>query len=81
MSTEEHTAAETHTRRAEDIAAMLAWLTDELEVHAERAKAKPEDWGFAGELGHAKQKTKEILAFLSGSREEQIEEALAELRM
>ena len=81
MSTEKQTAAETYTRRAQDIAAMLGWLTGELEVHADRSKAKPENWGFAGELGHVRQKTKEILAFLSGFDEEQIEESLAELRM
>jgi hypothetical protein len=81
MSTEKHTAAETYTNRAQDIAAMLDWLTDELEVHAERAKAEPANWGFAGELGHVRQKVKEILAFLSASSEEQIEEALADLRM
>jgi len=81
MSTEKQTAAETYTNRAQDIAAMLGWLTDEIEVHAERANAEPENWGFAGELGHVRQKVKEILAFLSASGDEQIEEALAELRM
>ena len=81
MSSEKQTAAETYANRAQDIAAMLGWLADELEVHAERSKAEPENWGFAGELGHARQKVMEILVFLSGFDEEQIEESLAELRM
>jgi len=81
MSSERPTAADTYANRAEDIAAILAWLTDELEIHAERAKARPENWCFAEDLGHVRKNIKETLAFLSGSSEEQIEEALAELRM
>ena len=56
-------------------------ICDIREAHAKRAKAEPNNWGLAGDLGYVRQKTKELLTCLSAMRDEQIEEALAELRM
>ena len=74
------TAAQTYEERAQDIGAMMGWLQDELDVHEEKAKAEPLNYGYAGDLGHVREKLVEILTFLSGNDERAIAEALADLR-
>ncbi|MHC4250193.1 MAG: hypothetical protein ACYS9X_13775 [Planctomycetota bacterium] len=74
------TAAETYAERASDIAAMLDLIGQELKAHKERAEAEPEDWGFAGDLGHVHERFREVLGFISGIDEDAIDETLEEIR-
>ena len=78
MTTSNQTAAETYDQRRSDIARVLDWLDLELDRHGTDAKAKPNDWGYAGDLGHVREKLIETLAFLSNSETKDIEELLAE---
>ena len=77
---EKKTAAQTYNERAAEISALMGWITDELEVHAERAAADPANWGHAGDLGEIKSKMRDALSFLSGTTEQEINEALDDLR-
>ncbi len=74
------TAAQTYEERAQDIGALLGWLQDELEVHEEKAKADPRNWGFAGDLAEVRMRLVDALTFLSGNDDKAIAEALADLR-
>ena len=74
------TAAEAYARNYRDIRSLLDWMDLELLTHAERAKAEPQDWGLAGDLGKIRQDLVETLAFLSGFEEADVTETLAELR-
>ena len=67
------TAAETFALRQHDIARLMDVLQMELDRHAEEAKAKPGDWGFAGSLGKVNSDLIEAVAFLSGKTREDIE--------
>ena len=78
MSTNEPTAQQTYEQRRSDIARVLDWLDLELDRHGTDAKAKPNDWGYAGDLGHVREKLIETLAFLSNSETKDIEDLLAE---
>ncbi|MBI5725785.1 MAG: hypothetical protein HZA50_17630 [Planctomycetes bacterium] len=58
------TAAETYAQRRNDIAVLMDCIGMQLDVHAERAKADPKNYGFVGDLDHIRQMIKETLAFL-----------------
>jgi len=79
-TTNKKTAMQTYEDRAQDIGALMTWLQDELEVHEAKAKADPQNYGYAGDLGNVKAKLTEILAFLSNNDDRAIAEALADLR-
>ena len=74
------TAAETYAERASDIAAMLDLIGQELKAHKERAAAEPKDWGFAGDLGHIRERLREVLGFISGIDEDAIDETFEDIR-
>lgn len=58
------TAAERYADHRKDIGALLDLVGEELRVHAERAAAEPEDWGYPGTLGHIREGLKGILKSL-----------------
>jgi hypothetical protein len=74
------TARELYDERREDIARVLDWLDMELDRHQTNAKANPKDWGYAGDLGHVREKLIETLAFLSNRESKEIEDLLSECR-
>ncbi len=76
----EKTAMQTYEERAQDIGALLGWLQDELEVHEEKAKADPRNWGLVGDLTEVRMRLVDALTFLSNNNEMAIAEALADLR-
>ena len=74
------TASDLYTQRREDIARLTDWLDLELDKHQARAEAEPRDWGYAGDLGHVREKLIETLAFLSNGEPQEIEDLLSECR-
>lgn len=74
----EPTAAQTYAQRTNDIARLLDVLQMELDKHAGQAKAKPGDWGFAGDLGKVRDDLMTLVGFLSGMEREEVERFLAE---
>jgi hypothetical protein len=74
------TARELYDERREDIARVLDWLDMEFDRHQTNAKANPKDWGYAGDLGHVREKLIETLAFLSNRETQDIEDLLSECR-
>ena len=74
------TASELYTERREDIARVMDWIELELDKHKTNAKANPKDWGYAGDLGHVREKLIETLAFLSNNEPQEIEDLLGECR-
>jgi hypothetical protein len=74
------TARDLYDERREDIARVLDWIELELEKHRINAKANPADWGYAGDLGHVREKLIETLAFLSNNELQEIEDLLSECR-
>ena len=68
MAKKNETAAEAYTRLAVEVNGQLKTLTDALEAHRARHNANPQDWGFAGDLGHVKELIGEVLAFLGSGR-------------
>ena len=78
--TAKQTARELYDERREDIARVLDWLDMELDRHRARAKANPKDYGYPGDLGHAREKLIETLAFLSNNEPQEIEDLLSECR-
>ncbi len=57
-------AAASYANRAEYIAAKLAEIQVLLAKHAERAAAKPGNWGFAGDLEHVAELLDQTANFL-----------------
>ena len=78
--TKRQTAAEAYDSNRHDIILLVDLLKAELDHHAERAAAKPRDWGFAGDLGSVRRRIMEVLASLSGRSEASIEDALIDAR-
>jgi len=76
------TARKTYEQHRQDIARVMDWIELELDKHRTNAKANPNDWGYAGDLGHVRQKLIETLAFLSDADDEgeSIEQLLSECR-
>lgn len=75
-------AKELYTRRKKDIAALLDWISLEVDQHAEWTMTDRgpgtdgPDYGDCGDLGHVRERLIQTLAFLAESDEEFIEEAL-----
>ena len=74
------TASELYDERRQDIARVMDWIEIELDKHKTNAKANPKDWGYAGDLGHVREKLIETLAFLSNNEPQEIEDLLSECR-
>jgi hypothetical protein len=74
------TARELYDERRQDIARVMDWIELELDKHKTNAKANPKDWGYAGDLGHVREKLIETLAFLSNNEPQEIEDLLGECR-
>jgi hypothetical protein len=74
------TASELYDERRQDIARVMDWIEIELDKHKTNAKANPKDWGYAGDLGHVREKLIETLAFLSNNEPQEIEDLLGECR-
>jgi len=74
------TARELYDERRQDIARVMDWIELELDKHKINAKANPKDWGYPGDLGHAREKLIETLAFLSNNEPQEIEDLLGECR-
>ena len=79
MSTKQ-TARELYDERRQDIARVMDWIELELDKHQTNAKANPMDHGYAGDLGHVREKLIETLAFLSNGEPQEIEDLLSECR-
>ena len=74
------TAAETYAQHRADIARLMDWITLEMDSHRSNAKANPENWGYAGDLGHVRQKLIEALVAISTHRPDTVEERLRDGR-
>ncbi len=57
----------------------MGWLEDELDWHEEHAKEDPKNWGYAGDIGSAKEGLKNILSQLTGFEVSDIEAELKQL--
>ena len=79
MATQQ-TARDVYDQRRQDVARVMDWLELELDKHRINAKGSPNDWGYAGDLGHVRAKLIETLAFLAGNPTEDIEKLLSECR-
>ena len=66
-------AAETYAARRNDIARLLDVLQMELDKHAENANAKPNDWGFAGDLSMVRSNLIEMVGGMSKMTPAEIE--------
>ena len=73
------TAAEKYQQNRKHIATLIGWLEDELDLHEARAKEDPKNWGYAGDLGSAKEGLKNILSQLTGFENSDIEAELQQL--
>jgi hypothetical protein len=73
---EKANAAETYAVRRSDIARLLDVLQMELDKHDERANAEPANWGLAGNLGKVRGDLVNIVAFLSGMDQDDVERFL-----
>lgn len=69
-------AKDLYTHRKRDIAALLDWISLEVDQHAEYAETEGVDYGHCGDLGHVREKLIETLAFLAQRDEKDIEDAL-----
>ena len=78
MMAKPQTAAEAYEANRHDTIVLVDLLKAELDRHAERAAAKPRDWGFAGDLGSVRRRIIEVLASLSGRSEASIEDQVAD---
>ena len=56
---------ELYTSRRRDIAALLDWISLEVDKHAEYAEKEGQDLGHAGDLGHVRELLVQALAFLA----------------
>jgi len=72
------TAGDLYSERREEIARLIDWLDLELDKHKTNAKANPNDWGYAGDLGNIRAKLVRAVAFLSNQEPENIEKLLCE---
>lgn len=68
-----------YEQRGQDIMCLLSLLKLELDEHAECAKKEGVDWGFVGDLSHAREKLIELLSFLAERDAEDIERTLADV--
>jgi len=60
----EQTAAERYADHRRDVAVLMDCIQMELDDHAGRAAEKPNDWGYAGDLGRIRESMKDILRSL-----------------
>ena len=67
-----------YTGRKADIAALLDWISLEVDKHAEYAQREGLHYGHAGDLGHVREQLIEVLAFLAQCDEHDIEKNLAD---
>lgn len=72
------TAAETYAKHQADIARLIDVLQMELEAHAKKAKAEPTNWGLTGDLSNVRSGLVELVTFMSGMDEDEVEEFLSE---
>jgi hypothetical protein len=56
------TAAETYRTRLADVRNLIRRLEGSLLIHERRQTARPDQWGFAGDLGHIAERLREIIA-------------------
>lgn len=74
----EPTAAEAYAAHRGDLARLLDVLQMELDRHAERAKAEPTNWGFAGDLAQVRSNLIDLVGTLSGVDRAEVEGLLAD---
>ncbi len=60
----EQTAAQRYADHRRDVAVLMDCVQMELDHHAGRAAGKPNDWGYAGDLGRIRELMKDILRSL-----------------
>jgi hypothetical protein len=58
------TAAERYADQRGDIAVLMDCIQMELDAHAERAAAKPDDWGYVGDMGRIRESMRDVLQTL-----------------
>ena len=61
------TAADIYATRLVTVRDQIEALRAQVEAHARRAAANPDDWNLAGDLGHALDRLRDLVAFLSAS--------------
>ena len=73
-------ATGTYSRHAADIASILEWIADEVEVREDRFKREADNWDLAGDMAEIRKRLVQTLAFLSGIDERAIDRELEDLR-
>ena len=73
----ETSAAASYQAKANDIARLIDVLQMELDKHANSAKADEKNWGHAGDLGKVRSDLIELVSFISGMDQDNIEAFLA----
>lgn len=53
-------AAETYKARLAEVRDLIRRLEGSLAIHERRQSARPDDWGFAGDLGHIAERLREM---------------------
>ena len=67
------TATETYDAARNDIARLIDVLNMELARHDERAKADPQNWGFAGNIRTLRGNLADAVAFIAGMERSEVE--------
>lgn len=58
--------ATTYAARSANIDALIERLQAARQAHAQRAAGRPNDWGFAGDMGHIEQRLAELVESMGG---------------
>ena len=63
------TAAQAYEENARAIEALMHTLKNELFRHKHQAAAEPTNWGYVGDLGHARELLQQAVNFMTGEEE------------
>ncbi len=77
-NTDHKTAAETYAARRHEVARLVDVLEMELKKYDDQAAAEPKNWGFAGTMGHVRERLIDLVEGLSGIERSEIERFLSE---
>ena len=76
MSKTKETQTQAYEKHQKAIAALLDMLKTEFEAHRERRSNDELNWGYVGDLGHARECLKELMMTMSGWTDAEVEEGI-----
>ena len=76
MSDAKQTVAQAYEKHQKALAALLDMLKTEFEAHRERRTNDELNWGYVGDLGHARSCLKELMMTMSGWSDAEVEEVI-----